>query len=157
MASRTTTRPLQSILRRARPSCECAKVQSTRRQCIRQISATATRPGAKGETEPDQRPRWSYTPENMKAPYPWRKKDPDQTVFVCNSDPKRLDRFYNNFLGPGGDQILTDEVKWLAVTHKSFDQGRRGFNDRLAFFGIVLWLKGVPITYTDTGQQVGGF
>jgi len=31
--------------------------------------------------------------------------------------------------------VLTEEVKWLAVTHKSFDQGRRGFNDRLAFFG----------------------
>lgn len=31
--------------------------------------------------------------------------------------------------------MLTDEVKWLAITHKSFDQGRRGFNDRLAFFG----------------------
>ena len=25
--------------------------------------------------------------------------------------------------------------QWLAVTHKSFDHGRRGFNDRLAFLG----------------------
>jgi len=25
--------------------------------------------------------------------------------------------------------------KWLAVTHKSFDHGRQGFNDRLAFLG----------------------
>lgn len=32
--------------------------------------------------------------------------------------------------------MLSDEVKWLAVTHKSFDQGRRGFNDRLAFLGM---------------------
>lgn len=32
--------------------------------------------------------------------------------------------------------MLTDEVKWLAVTHKSFDHGRRGFNDRLAFLGM---------------------
>jgi len=31
--------------------------------------------------------------------------------------------------------VLPEEIKWLAVTHKSFDQGRRGFNDRLAFFG----------------------
>lgn len=38
-------------------------------------------------------------------------------------------------LGEGGDKILSEEVKWLAVTHKSFDQGRRGFNDRLAFIG----------------------
>jgi len=33
--------------------------------------------------------------------------------------------------------MLTEEVKWLAVTHKSFDQGRRGYNDRLAFFGRI--------------------
>lgn len=31
--------------------------------------------------------------------------------------------------------MLSDDVKWLAVTHKSFDQGKRGFNDRLAYFG----------------------
>ena len=56
-------------------------------------------------------------------------------AWECNSDPAKLDRFYIKFLGRGGDTVLTDEVKWLAVTHKSFDQGRRGFNDRLAFFG----------------------
>lgn len=38
-------------------------------------------------------------------------------------------------LGEDGDKMLSEEVKWLAVTHKSFDQGRRGFNDRLAFVG----------------------
>jgi hypothetical protein len=32
--------------------------------------------------------------------------------------------------------VLSDEVKWLAVTHKSFDHGRRGFNDRLAYLGV---------------------
>ncbi|KAH0542290.1 hypothetical protein FGG08_003317 [Glutinoglossum americanum] len=42
---------------------------------------------------------------------------------------------YNLFLGPGGDKWLSIEVKWLAVTHKSFDHGRRGFNDRMAFLG----------------------
>jgi large subunit ribosomal protein L15 len=47
-----------------------------------------------------------------------------------------LDRFYIKFLGRGGDEVLTDEVKWLAITHKSFDQGRRGFNDRLAYLGM---------------------
>lgn len=26
-------------------------------------------------------------------------------------------------------------AKWLALTHKSFDHGRRGFNDRLAYLG----------------------
>ena len=38
--------------------------------------------------------------------------------------------------------MLTEEVKWLAVTHKSFDHGKRGYNDRLAFLGkILLQLK----------------
>lgn len=32
--------------------------------------------------------------------------------------------------------MLTEDVKWLAVTHKSYDHGRRGFNDRLAFLGM---------------------
>ena len=33
--------------------------------------------------------------------------------------------------------MLTEEVKWLAVTHKSFDHGKRGYNDRLAFLGMM--------------------
>jgi len=32
--------------------------------------------------------------------------------------------------------MLSEEVKWLAITHRSFDQGRRGFNDRLTNMGI---------------------
>jgi hypothetical protein len=75
----------------------------------------------------------------MKAPFPWKPKDP-KNAFECNDDPQKLDRFYNNFLGRGGDQMLTEEIKWLAITHKSFDQGRRGFNDRLAFFGMWHWM-----------------
>jgi large subunit ribosomal protein L15 len=70
----------------------------------------------------------------MKAPYPWKPKS-SLKAFETNSDPQKLDRFYANLLGEGGEYALTDEIKWLAVTHKSFDQGRRGFNDRLAFFG----------------------
>ena len=37
--------------------------------------------------------------------------------------------------------MLTEEVKWLAVTHKSFDHGKRGYNDRLAFLGMGLALS----------------
>jgi large subunit ribosomal protein L15 len=70
----------------------------------------------------------------MKAPFPAQAKNPEMD-WVCNADPQRLDQFYIKFLGRGGDAVLSDEVKWLAITHKSFDQGRRGFNDRLAFFG----------------------
>ncbi|KAL4988766.1 ribonuclease-III-like-domain-containing protein [Aspergillus falconensis] len=80
------------------------------------------------------KPRWSYTPPRTKAPFSlhFDSKRPD---FPVNSDPQVLDQFYIRFLGEGGDKVLSDEVKWLAVTHKSFDQGRRGFNDRLAFLG----------------------
>ena len=56
--------------------------------------------------------------------------------FHVNSDPEKLDRVLVGILGDGGDKMLTEEVKWLAVTHKSFDHGRRGYNDRLAFYGI---------------------
>jgi large subunit ribosomal protein L15 len=91
-------------------------------------------PDVQYESDKAERPRWSYTPEQMKAPYRWRIKNP-AAQWKCNTDPEQLDQFYIKFLGRGGDQMLTEEVKWLAITHKSFDQGRRGFNDRLAFFG----------------------
>jgi hypothetical protein len=42
---------------------------------------------------------------------------------------------YNRLLGRDGEKMLPDEIKWLAVTHKSFDYGRRGFNTKLAYFG----------------------
>lgn len=132
MASRTATRPLQCIAKRTRSSCECASIRSS---TIRQFSASRSRTEERGTQE--YRPRWSYTPEEMKAPYAWKPKNPEN-AFECNEDPEKLDRFYINFLGRGGDKILTDEIKWLAITHKSFDQGRRGFNDRLAFFGMDL-------------------
>jgi large subunit ribosomal protein L15 len=72
----------------------------------------------------------------MKAPFHPRIKDP-RKAWQVNEDPEKLDKMYIKFLGKGGDKVLTDEIKWLAVTHKSFDQGRRGFNDRLAFFGEI--------------------
>ena len=74
----------------------------------------------------------------MRAPiFPQRIKDTTKP-WKCNDDPEKLDRFYVKFLGRGGDTMLTEEIKWQAITHKSFDQGRRGFNDRLAFFGMSL-------------------
>ena len=62
-------------------------------------------------------------------------KDPRRTIWHVNDDPALLDAMYNRFLGPNGDRMLPDEVKWLAITHKSFDYGRRGFNTRLAYYG----------------------
>ena len=83
---------------------------------------------------PQDRPRWQQTPPRMVAPF--RSKPPvEDNDFEVNEDPVRLDRVYERILGRGGDEMLTEEVKWLAVTHKSFDHGRRGYNDRLSFLG----------------------
>ena len=68
------------------------------------------------------------------APYRVRPR-PQGPEFRVNEDPRRLDEAYARMLGPGGEKVLSDEVKWLAVTHKSFDHGRMGFNDRLAYLG----------------------
>lgn len=66
---------------------------------------------------------------------PNRPYRPEHAEFKVNEDPEKLDKVLTRVLGKDGDRLLTDEVKWLAVTHKSFDHGRRGFNDRLAFLG----------------------
>ncbi|KAK7959307.1 mitochondrial 54S ribosomal protein mL57 [Apiospora aurea] len=84
----------------------------------------------------EQAPRWAYTPKRMKAPFsPHMTKDPSRSVWAVNESPQKLEDALASLLGHGGDRLLPDELKWLAVTHKSFDQGRRGFNDRLAFLG----------------------
>ena len=87
--------------------------------------------------ERTDRPRWLYTPERMTAPIRTKPR-PFNNEFQVNEDPKRLDQAYVRFLGDGGDRMLTEEVKWLAVTHKSFDHGKRGYNDRLGFLGMDL-------------------
>ncbi|KAH7371861.1 ribonuclease-III-like-domain-containing protein [Cadophora sp. MPI-SDFR-AT-0126] len=151
MASNSTRRSLQSFIRQARPVCECAKPRTS---TIRQFSISKSKRDADYEVEGEQRPRWSYTPEKMKAPYRWRIEDTDKK-WECNSDPVRLDRFYVKMLGRGGDKVLTEEVKWLAITHKSFDQGRRGFNDRLAFFGrrILNLQTNIALLQSPTASQ----
>ena len=65
------------------------------------------------------------------------KPRPLNNDFPVNQDPYRLDQAYIRLLGPGGEKMLTEEVKWLAVTHKSFDHGRRGYNDRLSYLGTT--------------------
>ncbi|KAH7079726.1 RNase III domain-containing protein [Paraphoma chrysanthemicola] len=97
---------------------------------------STTRPsrGPEYDTEAADRPRWQQTPPRMMAPYRIRPQARGG-VYKVNEDPRRLDDAYIKMLGPGGDKLLGDEVKWLAVTHKSYDHGRRGFNDRLAYLG----------------------
>jgi len=60
---------------------------------------------------------------------------PRNNEWPVNDDPKRLDAALVRFLGEDGDKLLSEETKWLAITHKSFDQDRRGFNDRLSYLG----------------------
>lgn len=87
------------------------------------------------------KPRWSYTPPAMKAPFsPHVTKDPRRSEWRVNEDPEVLDAMYTRLLGRDGARILPEEIKWLAVTHKSFDQARRGMNDRLAYIGRCFWL-----------------
>lgn len=106
----------------------------------RQGFSTTPSPSNAAEDEPGQiegqrPPRWTYTPPRAKAPFSLRLNS-RRPEFHVNNDPARLDRFYIGLLGEDGHKMLPEELKWLAVTHKSFDQGRRGFNDRLAFLGM---------------------
>ncbi|KAL2175875.1 mitochondrial 54S ribosomal protein mL57 [Thermothelomyces heterothallicus CBS 202.75] len=112
-------------------------------QPARQLSTSASRSSdevLETPAEQRERPRWSYTPERMKGPGFSINvvKDPRRTVWHNNDDPAKLDAMYNRLLGSKGDRMLPDEIKWLAITHKSFDQGRRGFNTRLAYFGRLI-------------------
>lgn len=78
--------------------------------------------------------RWAQTPERMRAPVRIRARS-DSKKFEVNENSKKLEQIMGRVLGAGGERMLTEEVRWLVVTHKSFDHGRRGFNDRLAFLG----------------------
>ncbi|KAK4184331.1 hypothetical protein QBC35DRAFT_506160 [Podospora australis] len=82
-------------------------------------------------------PRWAHTPKRMLGPGFSINlvRDPTRKIWAVNEDPEKLDAMYLRLLGNKGDRMLPDEIKWLAVTHKSFDQGRRGYNTRLAYFG----------------------
>ncbi|CAF9903261.1 MAG: hypothetical protein GOMPHAMPRED_000159 [Gomphillus americanus] len=99
---------------------------------IRIHSRTLSRTAAVNDS--DTPGRWSYTPERLRAPVPMTFHNKDKQWSV-NESSKVLDDFYTKLLGEGGDTVLTDEVKWLAVTHKTFEQGKRGYNDRLGFLG----------------------
>lgn len=92
------------------------------------------------ESTREHTPRWAATPSRMAMPVrarpgPRQRQSPP---FVVNTDASVLDTAYTSFLGKNGDTILPEEIKWLAVTHKSFDHARRGFNDKLAFLGKTL-------------------
>lgn len=66
-----------------------------------------------------------------RAPYGVRERQ----HFAVNEDPEVLDKAFELLLGDLS-KGLPDELKWQAVTHKSFDHGRQPNNEKLAFFGM---------------------
>ncbi|OAP65726.1 hypothetical protein AYL99_01698 [Fonsecaea erecta] len=140
MSSRTPTpgRIIGDLLRASRPGPSCDHLRFRQAFCkptrhSRHVS-TAAPQLSEMEVDAEKPPRWSQTPSALKAPV--RVRPPRiQTPLKINKDQRKLDDFYVKFLGRDGDKMLSEETKWLAVTNKSFDAGRRGFNDRLAFFG----------------------
>ncbi|KAM0549789.1 hypothetical protein ACHAPJ_009228 [Fusarium lateritium] len=126
--------PCRSGLLRSRQSVARALTP-----CVRTYATDSTPESFKtnnASTSGAPLPRWSQTPAAMKAPLQLDfAKNPRNKVWTVNNDPRRLDEVYDRLLGQGGSKLLPEELKWLAVTHKSFDQGRRGFNDRLALMG----------------------
>jgi large subunit ribosomal protein L15 len=124
------------------------------------FSTSAPRPQENAAAAPSTQevPRWARTPERMKAPFsPHITKNPANSVWAVNEDPAKLDDALNNLLGKGGERLLPDELKWLAVTHKSFDQGRRGFNDRLAYLGRqIAVVEAMQSILTETSGLEGG-
>ncbi|KIW92484.1 uncharacterized protein Z519_06331 [Cladophialophora bantiana CBS 173.52] len=140
MSARTSSsgRIISDLLRtsRASPSCDHLRFRQAFCKTPRQSRhvSTAAPQLSEMEVDADRPPRWSQTPPALKAPV--RVRPPRiQTPLKINKDQRKLDDFYVRFLGRDGDKMLSEETKWLAVTNKSFDAGRRGFNDRLAFFG----------------------
>jgi large subunit ribosomal protein L15 len=141
-------RPAMRLASQALRSCTARPNVARPLSVIPSISrAITTTPSRKNEDDTfsspsqteEELPRWAKTPERMRSPFsPHITKNPANSRWIVNSSPAKLDEALVNFLGIGGDRLLPEELKWLAVTHKSFDQGRRGFNDRLAFLGRQL-------------------
>ncbi|KAJ2896175.1 Ribonuclease 3 [Zalerion maritima] len=159
---RTCRRPQPSspLVTASLPTPAIAVSLQEAQQPRRALSSTPRRPQEYGYDNQNQnQPRWAYTPPQMKGKFRLNPiRNPSRTEWKVNEDPSKLDGMYLRFLGRDGDKLLPDEIKWLAVTHKSFDQGRRGFNDRLAYFGrnIMIQEAAQYILTLDTGVDVDG-
>lgn len=158
--SSSSTRIIFDLLRpsRQRPSCDCLHSRNLNRKISRQSRhvSSATPQLSEMEVDPDSPPRPSQTPVPMTAYRP-KPPRPDVKPIKINTDQRRLDNVYVQFLGRGGDKMLSDETKWIAITNKSFDSGRRGFNDRLAFFGTLFCTELLPwsCVFNDpTGKRI---
>jgi len=57
-------------------------------------------------------------------------------IYKVNDSTEALDTMYQNLLGSDGHKLLSEDVKWQCVTHKSFDHAMQPFNEKLSFYGI---------------------
>ncbi|KXT17585.1 hypothetical protein AC579_6165 [Pseudocercospora musae] len=129
-----------------RPSFVCAtcaralRYATTKPEETSRAASTLTRRKANVSSEPQsQLPRWKQTPPALTMPIRLRAQ-PNQPVWEANTDDERLDQAYDSFCGrvagnKRGRDLLSEEVKWTAITHKSHTHGTQGFNDRLAYLG----------------------
>ncbi|KAG6355975.1 hypothetical protein INS49_015360 [Diaporthe citri] len=100
---------------------------STSRQALRPFIPAAARPACRANHQIARHPT-ALGEKNDLLNEPISEADIGGTAKVVTT-------FYERFLGRNGSKLLPEEIKWLAVTHKSFDFGRRGFNTRLAYYG----------------------
>ncbi|KAL8774926.1 MAG: hypothetical protein Q9194_003888 [Teloschistes cf. exilis] len=122
---------------RRRPTCASNTFHRLTRPVstpLRQKSSSAATPFMYDlASTASEEPRWKATPSRMATRGTPNRIFKGADQMNINKSPEKLDRILTRVIGEGGDSMLSDEVKWLAVTHKSFDHGRRGFNDRLAY------------------------
>lgn len=130
------------ILRRSHRSSCSRKITQCSQSTTRSFSNTSHQstvylsPQEELTSDPTLSPRWRQTPKDMKMPFQVR-RPAKQEAFYVNESPTKLNKVYDKILGRDGWRTLTEETRWLAVTHKSFDQGRRGFNARLSYIGML--------------------
>ncbi|KAI1266444.1 RNase III domain-containing protein [Xylariaceae sp. FL1019] len=135
-----SSRPAASISRQALKRYRPQHAAPITRPVASTCSFSTSSPRCAEDAE--EVPRWAKTPERMKAPFSQHIiKDPRRSIWHVNDDPNKLDEALDNFLGRDGCKLLPEELKWQAVTHKTFDHGRRGFNDRLAFLGRQICIQ----------------
>lgn len=118
--------------------CKYPPITSHRPKLSRSSRALSTESSDHSDQQAEipRYPRWHVTPPRMTAPV--RSKPPVlNNNFPVNESQRLLDEVFDQVLGTNGHRMLPQEVMWLAVTHKSFDHGKRGYNDRLAFFGMI--------------------
>ncbi|KAL8707937.1 MAG: hypothetical protein Q9225_007679 [Loekoesia sp. 1 TL-2023] len=122
---------------RRRPACALMKLPTLSQPYLASKSFSTSSCAKQDDLAvlPSEQPRWKAPPIRTVTRGARNRPFRVEHVFEVNQDPERLDEVLTRVLGKDGDQMLTAEVKWLTVTHKSFDHGRRGFNDRLAYLG----------------------